>query len=637
MKRFYRQICALALILLLLFSLGQLPAPATALTAAQPFPSPQLDDPQELEAFIDGLMAAHFLSYPIAGATISVVKDGEILLAKGYGYADVEKRLPVGADTTLFRIGSTTKLFTWTAVMQLVEAGLLDLNSDVNNYLTSVQVPATFAQPVTMAHLMAHTAGFEESFIGLFAHSPEELAPLALILANELPARIRPPGEMAAYSNHGVGLAGLVVADISGLSWEEYVETHILRPLGMDRSTAQQPIPEHLAANMSQGYRHQNGRFQAQGFEYVPTGPDGAISATAVDMAHFMLAHLQDGRLGDAQILQPATVRQMHQTHYQPDLRLPGIAHGFMESDYYGLRLIGHGGDTFWFHTAMELIPAHHTGIFVSYNSEQGALARSELIQAFVERYFVSPDYPAPPAGPEPQHALYSGSYLASRTAETRIEKVANLLQTVAVRQDEGYLVLLGERLVEVEPHFFRQIDGPLTALFEVNEQGAVTQLHLSEVPMMAFTPVSWWETPAFHALLLLIFLLLILSTAIGWPIRAWRRRHGAEGGWRGTAAGWLAGGGALLLLLYLIGFGLALSDPFVLAYGVPPLLRAVTVLPWLAGLLALGALIYAVRVWREAWWSRNGRIHYTLILLTIFAFIGWLNYWNLLWDPLVR
>ena len=123
-------------------------------------------DPVELEAFIDGMMAAHMPSRDIPAATIAVVKDGELFFAKGYGFADRENRTPVEADTTLFRIASISKLFTWTAVMQLAERGQLDLDADVNTYLKSFQIPATYPEPITMKHLLSHTPGFEEGALG---------------------------------------------------------------------------------------------------------------------------------------------------------------------------------------------------------------------------------------------------------------------------------------------------------------------------------------------------------------------------------------------------------------------------------------------------------------------------------------
>jgi CubicO group peptidase (beta-lactamase class C family) len=121
----------------------------------------------ELERFLDDTIANQMADYEVPGATISVVKEGKLLFAKGYGSANIEENRPVVASETLFRIGSVTKLFTWTAVMQLAEQHRLDLNADVNSYLDSFKIPDTYPQPITMAQLMTHTAGFEDRQIGL--------------------------------------------------------------------------------------------------------------------------------------------------------------------------------------------------------------------------------------------------------------------------------------------------------------------------------------------------------------------------------------------------------------------------------------------------------------------------------------
>lgn len=184
-----------------------------------------------LEDFFDNTMNFKIDKYHIPNATVSVVKDGEIVYKKGFGLADIENNIPVDADTTLFRIGSTSKLITWTAVMQLVEAGKLDLNTDINAYLDfeispQLQKPLqkTIAKPITMTHLMTHTPGFEDYPDMLFRLSADELMPLNEYVRNYLPARIFPAGEVAAYSNYGTALAGYIVERLSGMPFSDYVE-----------------------------------------------------------------------------------------------------------------------------------------------------------------------------------------------------------------------------------------------------------------------------------------------------------------------------------------------------------------------------------------------------------------------------
>jgi CubicO group peptidase (beta-lactamase class C family) len=338
------------------------------------------DDPAELEAFLDGVMKAHLSSHNIAGATLSVVKDGKLLFAKGYGYADVEKREKVDPAKTLFRTGSTGKLFTWTAVMQLVEQGKLDLDADVNTYLEGFKIPETFPQPITITHLLTHTPGFEDSFLGMAAREPEDTVPLGKWLAEHMPARVRPPGQFTAYSNYGTALAGYIVELISGMPYEQYVEEHIFKPLDMTHTTCSQPPSGELEKAMSTGYEYENGWHKEKPFEiFRSMGPAGLMSTTAIDMANFMMTHLDYGKFNDIRILQEETAKRMQRRLFSHDPRVNGNAHGFWENRMNGLRIIEHGGDTFFFHTLMALIPGIDTG------KEHGAIC---LLQQFRNRRY---------------------------------------------------------------------------------------------------------------------------------------------------------------------------------------------------------------------------------------------------------
>src|SRR5574342_1182188 len=210
-----------------------------------PSPGQGPTDPAEMEAFLDELFGRHMEEYHIAGAAVSVVKDGALLFAKGYGYADLENGIPVDPEGTVFRLGSVTKLFTWTAVMQLAERGKLDLDADINKYL-DFRIPDTYPEPITIKHLMTHTAGFEDRFFELMALDVDDLVPAREWLVSHMPARVRPPGDCAAYSNYGTSLAGYIVARISGQPYDQYIQEHILNPLGMAHSTARTPITPDL-------------------------------------------------------------------------------------------------------------------------------------------------------------------------------------------------------------------------------------------------------------------------------------------------------------------------------------------------------------------------------------------------------
>jgi CubicO group peptidase (beta-lactamase class C family) len=290
-------------------------------------------DPKELGAFMDGAINAELMAHHIPGATVAVVKDGKIIFAKGYGYADIDKRKPVVANETLFRVGSVSKLFVWTAVMQLAEQGKLDLDADINVYLKDFQIPATYLKPITLKDLMTHTPGFEDLATDgrVFVRNASDMMSLGEYLKEKMPARVRPPGDITAYSNYGAALAAYIVEQASGMPFDKYVEEKILHPLDMKSSTFDQPLPPNLASNMSNGYIYSNNAYTAEPFEYVQAGPAGSMSSTAADMSKFMIAHLQNGRYGNSSILQEATARRMHSQLFTNDLKVRGWTYGFWE------------------------------------------------------------------------------------------------------------------------------------------------------------------------------------------------------------------------------------------------------------------------------------------------------------------
>src|SRR5512132_648905 len=245
------------------------PPPAEVpVVAPQPSPAPELTQ-TDFETFLDALIPSQLRNRNIAGAVVSVVKDGQVLFQKGYGYADVEEKKPVLPDQTLFRPGSISKLFTATAVMQLVEQGKLDLDRDVNDYL-DFPIPKTYPEPVTLRQLLTHTGGFEETLKNLFVAHESDIKPLRTYLVNEMPARIFPPGKIPSYSNYGFTLAGYIVERVSGEKFERYIENHILKPLGMNNSTFDQPLPPQLTSQMSKGYLSASKK--PRDFEFVHSG-----------------------------------------------------------------------------------------------------------------------------------------------------------------------------------------------------------------------------------------------------------------------------------------------------------------------------------------------------------------------------
>jgi CubicO group peptidase (beta-lactamase class C family) len=262
-------------------------------------------DPAEFEAFVDGFMKDAMADYRIPGVTFAAVKDGEIYLLKGYGFANLEEQVPVDPEMHLFRVASISKLFVATAIMQLYERGQIDLNDDVNKYLRDFQIPDDGLGPISFADLLAHSSGLEGAIENRTDQASAYVS-LETYISRHHPRRNAPAGETIEYSNLGYDLMGYLVQEISGQPFAEYVEQNLFRPLTMDRSTFEQVLPDRLAGDVAQRYQFANGAFSPLGLMYINETPAGGLYSTAQDMAAFMIAHLQDGNYQDAQILSPA-------------------------------------------------------------------------------------------------------------------------------------------------------------------------------------------------------------------------------------------------------------------------------------------------------------------------------------------
>jgi len=600
-------------------------------------------DPSDLENFVDGIMGVHIADKHIAGATFSAVKGDKIWLAKGYGYADISKNKSVDSQKTLFRPGSISKLFTWTAVMQLYEQNKIDLNEDINRYIKGFKIPETFPEPITMAHLMSHTPGFEEKSIGMGARNPEDLMPLEDFLEKYMPKRVRPPGKITSYSNYGTSLAGYIVECISGVSFEEYIEKNIFEPLEMEYSTFRQPLPENLDDFMSVGYKYEKGVLKRDKFELLNgMAPAGGLSTSGEDIAKFMIAHLQDGRYKKARILKEETARLMHTTLFTHDSRLSGNAHGFWEWTYNNLHTIGHGGDTLLFHSHLILIPDQNLGFFVSYNSVGGSGAsRIQLMESLLDRYFPLPSKDPDNRIRKPNHKnlnKFCGTYRTTRVNHSSLEKVSQLFSTLKINvvNDQNLLISSGSsqsQWIQVEPLLFQKVRSQDKLVFQEDKQGQISHLFLGDSPHYAFLKLKWHQTPLFHFFLLGLIVFVFLTT-LSWPLGLLRRKicrpqeEKPEAPYTFRLTGGILSG---LCLLFLIGLFSLLSSPEQLMYGVPLSMKILLIVPFMALVLAVGMLIFSATTWIKNYWSWCSRLYYILILLNFVLFLWFLNYWNLL------
>jgi CubicO group peptidase (beta-lactamase class C family) len=651
--------CALSVLIVLLFgsALAQKPktnplAPKSETKTQPPSPGAEPNAKQaheltesDLEAFLDGMVPLQIAREDIAGVVITVVKDGKPFFAKGYGYSNVEKRIPVSPDTTLFRPGSISKLFNWTGIMQQVELGKLDLDRDVNDYL-DFKIPSTFPKPITLRDIMTHTPGFEETVQELFVPNAANLTPLDQYLKAHLPVRIYPPFTTPAYSNYATALAGYILQRVSGEPFDSYVERHIFQPLEMSHSTTRQPLPEALQPLMSNGYDVASE--PAKPFEFVEAVPAGSSSVTGADMQHFMIAHLQDGRYGGGQILRPDTAQMMHTRQFSNLPNMNGMCLGFYEETRNGHRIIGHAGDTQYFHSDLHLIVDAGIGFFISYNSAgKGEIrAREAVWHAFLDRYFPY-DPPAAPTQPTAvaDARLVSGRYLISRRSETTILKVSNVLGETKVSSDSDGRITVDsikdlsgqpKKLEEIGPLMFRAVHEQDLVGFKRDQTGQLVLV--TDFPVFVFQRSPWNEDSAWNVPLILCVIGVLLLTLLFWPIGALIRRHYGKTlnlTPQQRRLRLIVRLACLFDLLFLVGlavfFSMAEKDIGVLSPRFNPLLRMIQLVGWLGVLGTLAAVYNAYLSWREQgrwFWSKAG---VTLAALACVAFVWFVFTWNML------
>ncbi|MFC1858999.1 serine hydrolase domain-containing protein [Thermodesulfobacteriota bacterium] len=612
-----------------------------------------LDDAAEVAAVFDKLMPELMEKHHVPGASVSLVKDGKLLFAKGYGSANLDAGKPVLADKTLFRIASISKLFTWIAVMQQVEEGRIDLDTDVNKYLKNFKISNTYpGQPVTMRHLMTHTAGFDDHIEPrVYSKDPSDLESLLAVLKRTWPPQIRPPGEIAVYSNYGLCLASLIVQEVTGIPFDGYIDKKIIQPLGMSRTTIAQPVPESLASDLAVGYVYQNDKYVPQNFELIRLPEAGAISTTATDMAKFMIAQLQLGRYGDKRILREVTAREMQSPQYSPGSGVSSICLGIYETPVNGLRLIGHAGDTVFFHSNLFIMPKEQVGLFVTCNSHGGSALRGDLRDAFLKRYFpAQTEEPKPPKN-ETQQRLpaLEGTYESMIYNTSTIEKYFfPLLQlTMKAMPNTTLRVSVGKaasEIQEVKPYTFRAVSGEKLfhgdGVFVRNpEEGNVTEYYFANAPFMPFKRIPFWATTRFVDMVKAICLVVFLSVFV-WPVRAIisRRRKLKERDipvLRRTAQ-WIAGSAAILMLLFTLLMSMAINrtnliDRFFTSIPVPLPLILLLVIPVIAVAFTLFVIPLTVWAWLNKYWGFLDRIHYTLVAVALIAFMWWLDFYNLI------
>ena len=637
---------------------GTLPG---ATSSAEPV-TPEAVTPEAAQAFLDTRVPELLEEHGVPGAVASVVADGREAARGGYGEADAAAGTPVDPDTHHFPLGSAAKSFTAVAVLQLVDEGRVDLHEDVNTYLPEyVRIPDTHpGEPVTLHHLLSHSAGFEEAMAGEAAADPDDLLPLAEHLAQGSPDRVYAPGEFVSYSNYSLNLAGLVVQEVSGQPFEDYAREHVFEPLGMG-GTAFGHIHE-LAESHDLPLPHDSAGGTADDL-HLPGTPSGLAVAPVSDVSRFMLALLGGGELDGTRVLSEESAALMLDRHAGTNPGVTGPGYGIWERRLDEPRVLGHGGDLPGYHTVYVVVPETDIGAYIALNGDgvPDESGRRDLRTAFAEE-FVEKFAPVADDGTDSTDSTdssegdegaadtggaaaaaerYTGTYVTTRLSHGDASSITALVARMTARaQDDGTLVLSGEGYTEqpwrpLGGGVFESEDG-LDRVGFTESDGRVTGLSFDADPTSQYERVGLLRSPVVHTFTGLAALAL-LATVLVWPVvslvRVLRGRPAPPrgSGWARWAAATAAAGvfASVGLLVYLIGTD---QNRFLLllAQGSPVFAVPLTV----AVPFTVAALVGAVASWRGRWWSVVGRLHYSLVALAALAMVVVGGYYRLVWLP---
>jgi CubicO group peptidase (beta-lactamase class C family) len=433
-------------------------------------------DPRQLASLVDSVITAEMAREKLPGAGFIFVQNGQVVLSRGYGVADVARHRAVSPDTPIWRVGSISKAFTATAVMRLVDQGKVDLDAPVTRYVKRVTIPATYPEPVTVRHLLTHTAGFDEIRPGTQAASADSVLPLARFLEGKL-VRIRPPGKTTAYSTYGITLAGELVEEVSGMSFEAFLKQNIFDPIGMTRSSIN--VPASMSADVAVGYEVEADTLVPQPWEWYHTTPASSVNATLADMGRFLIAHLGRGAAGGGRILSEKAAIEMQRQQVTMDQAIPGYGLGFGEDFVGKQRVLEHGGNMAGFSTLMLMIPEARAGFFVV-NHREGSALRNNLKYAMLERFFPASrqKFAVPDSwdAKKVRAERFAGEYGSLPSCWSCTPPRVWGRMTVAANPD-GSLGFAGGRWIPVDSLRFVRENGSGHIVFREDEKGDVREL----------------------------------------------------------------------------------------------------------------------------------------------------------------
>lgn len=650
--RWIAGISAWGLIVTIPLSATPPPAPELPLAASAPATPPGRGpgDRAELRAFLDTLFAAALRDHSIPGLAAVVVQDGEVVYTGALGWADAEQQVPMDPASTVFPFGSISKIFTAIAVLQQVEKGALDLDTDIQRYVAPLEISREFDRPVTLRHVLTHTDGFDVRWLfGGATADPEYVRPLRDVLA-PLPPRIEPPGELYLYSDVGYALAGFALEQTTGQPFAQLMEERVLRPLAMDRSTFQ-AWPGNAGWVRATGYEDTymgDGSNRSVPIAYPIATPAAGLSGPVLDLVPFMLALLPANEAGPSVLLSPESRRLLESRQFSHHDGIPGTGFGFYEYQRNGEQGLLHGGLMLGFTTVVFLLPEHRLGLSVAVNKfGLVSLLEEDLLRAFLDHYYPALSSPAAStfvaAMPPDEHARrYAGLYRCDQYSRRSAEKVAlasgwgsEILVTSS--PDRRLHFAPGGWWRQIGPDLFENETTRERVAFRIDEDGRAARI-VGSPQFMSYHRVRWYERLRVQAGLSAGFLGILL-TSVSTAGFAWvmaPRRHWCCAPRRLLAVRLLSIVTLVLVAATLTGVYLTMREiDFTTAFlGQIPNLRLALQFPAWFALTGLAVLVLTLTTPATAWPTRAERIGHLVVGVAVSAFLPVLAYWNLLSIP---
>jgi CubicO group peptidase (beta-lactamase class C family) len=608
-------------------------------TSASEEAAPVSPDATRIKSYVDGMMSALIAAGEFPGAVILIIEEGKVTFKAGYGYADIRAGTPVDPDRTRFRVASISKLFTATAVMQLIEQGKADLNADANTYLSAFKIPSTYAEPVTLANILTHTSGFDDRYLGIGAPLSKAAEPLGPYLARTIPPRVLEPGKVLTYSNHAYGIAGHIVENVSGEEFNSYIATNIFTPLGMEASSfgVPYPITQDIATPYFKG--GEEGGFKRAELDRVQFAPAGDLITTATDLAKFMLVHLNKGVYGDDErLLSEPSIERMHARHFANAEGLDGWAYGFMEGNRNGVRWIGHDGSWQGFCAQLVMVPERKSGFFVATNADCRFAGTQPLRKGLFDLLWPSSTKIAAEENPNAEDLArkFAGTYMAVRRARSDFTVMAAAATQLTVKAPgEGRLLVdwPGTGVLTFVPRADGTWINPdfqmkAAALFDA--QGLPARIAIDAHAFDRVVGANDWSIWSVALGFVVVICLIALWSLIAGFLSRQMFGEPAAGVTRAPRAfGFLA---ATLTLGALVGMAGLLADPAPLAvlHGPTPMLTALSAIPLVVALLALPMLYWSMNGFGTELRARVAQGGYALLTIAILIFVAFAWQWGL-------